>query len=157
MGRSLCRIAILVLLSALGVLRPASSYGAPPQQAATSSSQAAAKASDYVGAETCAPCHEPEAKGFGNNPHAKLALEHGGKGVTCESCHGPAKAHVESGGVASKIFQFTKATPKQVDEKCLACHVGEHPNFERTAHGEALISCTNCHSVHKFEAQTERC
>ncbi len=66
-------------------------------------------------------------KGFSNDPHAKLALEHGGKGVTCESCHGPGKAHVESGGVASKIFQFTKATPKQVEKKCLSCHVGDAP------------------------------
>ena len=59
--------------------------------------------------------------------------------MTCESCHGPGKAHVDGGGDASKIFQFTKATPKQVEQKCLSCHVGEHPNFERTAHGEAQI------------------
>jgi DmsE family decaheme c-type cytochrome len=155
MGRSLCRIASLVLLSALGVLRPAFSYGAPPQQAATSSSKTAANPSDYVGSETCNLCHEPEMKGFSSDPHSKLALEHNGKGVTCESCHGPAKAHVESGGVANKIFQFTKATPKQVEEKCLSCHVGEHPNFTRTAHGEAQISCISCHSIHKFEPQTE--
>ncbi len=56
MGRSLCRIAILVLLSALGVLRPASSYGEPPQQAATSSSKTAANPSDYVGDQRPAPC-----------------------------------------------------------------------------------------------------
>lgn len=155
MDRSVYRMAPLVLLSALGVLIPALSYGAPPQQAATPSSNAAPNPSDYVGAETCALCHEPETKGFRNDPHSKLALEHGGKGVTCESCHGPAKAHVESGGVATKIFQFTKATPKQVEEKCLWCHVGEHPNFTRTAHGEAQISCISCHSAHKFESQTE--
>lgn len=113
-----------------------------------------ASTSDYVGADTCATCHQEEVKGFKDNPHARLELEHGGKGVTCESCHGPGKAHVESGGDATKIFQFSTATPKQVGEKCLACHVGEHPNFERTAHGEAGISCTNCHSNHKFEAQT---
>lgn len=155
MGRSLCRIAILVLLSALGVLSPAFSYGAPPQQVAMSPSKTAANPSDHVGDETCALCHEPEMKGFGSNPHSKLAREHGGKGATCESCHGAAKAHVESGGVASKIFQFSKATPKQIEEKCLSCHVNEHPNFTRTAHGEAQISCISCHSVHKFEPQTE--
>jgi DmsE family decaheme c-type cytochrome len=110
---------------------------------------------DYVGADACALCHEPEVKGFNNNPHAKLALEHGGKGVTCESCHGSGKAHVESGGVASDIFQFTKATPKQVEQKCLSCHVGAHPNFERTAHGQSLISCTDCHSSHKFVPETK--
>ena len=93
-------------------------------------------------------------KGFAGNPHSKLALEHGGKGVTCEGCHGPGKAHVDSGGEASKIFQFTKATPKQVAARCLTCHADDHPNFDRTAHGDALVGCTSCHSVHKSEAQT---
>jgi DmsE family decaheme c-type cytochrome len=154
MSRSIYRVAILVLLSGLVGVRSAYPSGAP-QQAATSSLKTTENPADYVGAETCALCHEPEVKGFINNPHTKLALEHGGKGVTCESCHGPAKAHVESGGDASKIFQFTKATPKQVEQKCLSCHVGAHPNFERTDHGQALISCTNCHSSHNFEAQTK--
>lgn len=52
--------------------------------------------------------------------NSKLALMHGGKGITCESCHGPAQAHVESGGDVAKIFRFTTATSKQVDEKCLS-------------------------------------
>ncbi len=128
--------------------------GQDKQPSTVSGSSEAVKTTDYVGSETCTTCHGDLSKEFASNPHTRLALMHGGKGVTCESCHGPGKAHVESGGVATKIFQFTKATPKQVDKKCLACHVGEHPNFERTAHGEALVSCTSCHSVHKFEAQT---
>ena len=152
MGRSIGRITILILLSILASGRSAS--GAP-QQAATSPAKAKASPAEYAGAESCAICHQPEVKGFDNNPHSKLALEHGGKGVTCESCHGPGKAHVDSGGVASDIFQFTKATPKQVEKKCLSCHVDAHPNFERTAHGQALISCTNCHSSHKFASETK--
>ena len=151
MRRSMSGLAVFVLLVGIGGTTSACAQ----QRAATSSPKTAVNPADYVGAEACALCHKDEVKGFDNNPHAKLALEHGGKGVTCESCHGPGKAHVESGGVASKIFQFTKATPKQVEKKCLSCHVGAHPNFERTAHGQALISCTNCHSSHKFEAQTE--
>ena len=70
--------------------------------------------SNYVGAEACATCHEDQVKGFGN-PHSKLALDHGGKGVTCEGCHGPGKAHVDSGGEASKIF----SSPKQLQNKLL--------------------------------------
>ena len=151
MQHSLCEVAIFALLGGFGGARPAHAAGVGQTQAAMSSQETPA---DYAGAETCATCHQDEVKGFNNNPHTKLALEHGGKGVTCESCHGPGKAHVESGGDVTKIFRFTKATPKQVDAKCLACHAGEHPNFERTAHGEALVSCTSCHSVHKFEAQT---
>ena len=121
---------------------------APQSVAATAAS------SNYVGAETCATCHQDQVKGLAGNPHSKLALEHGGKGVTCEGCHGPGKAHVDSGGDATKIFRFTTATPKQVAERCLTCHVGDHPNFERTAHGDALVGCTSCHSIHKAEAQT---
>jgi DmsE family decaheme c-type cytochrome len=116
--------------------------------------EAAPNAADFAGSESCATCHADIAKNFPSNPHSKLALMHGGNGVTCESCHGPAKAHVESGGDATKIFQFTKANAKQVDEKCLGCHVGAHPNFERSAHGEAGVGCTSCHSVHAFKAET---
>src|SRR5271170_2992090 len=147
----------LVLLAGLSSLAYAEGPGAAKHQAAVASQQSPAKVdpADFVGADTCATCHADESKKFSSNPHARLALEHGGKGVTCESCHGPGKAHVESGGVASDIFQFSKATPKQVEKKCLSCHIGAHPNFERTAHGQALISCTNCHSSHKFVPETK--
>jgi DmsE family decaheme c-type cytochrome len=153
MRRVLLGTAILALLPWLwsGSVDAA---GQDKQPSTVRGSSEAVKTTEYVGSETCTTCHGDLSKEFASNPHTRLALMHGGKGVTCESCHGSGKAHVESGGVATKIFQFTKATPKQVDKKCLACHVGEHPNFERTAHGEALVSCTSCHSVHKFEAQT---
>ncbi len=112
------------------------------------SKQSNASPADYVGAETCATCHEEISKKFATNAHARLALAHGGKGVTCEGCHGPGKAHVESGGDATKIFQFDKASPKAVEQQCLSCHAGSHSNAERTAHGAAGVSCIGCHSSH---------
>jgi len=75
-------------------------------------------------------------------------LEHGGTGATCESCHGAGKAHVESGGDVTKIFVPSKATAKEVDAKCLTCHAAAHPNFERSPHAKAAVSCVSCHSVH---------
>jgi DmsE family decaheme c-type cytochrome len=108
---------------------------------------------DFVGAEVCATCHEAEAKGFANNPHSKLALEHGKSGVTCEACHGAGRAHVEGGGDVTKIFNPSKATPKQVDATCLGCHAGAHPNFERSPHAKANVSCLGCHSVHASSAE----
>ena len=78
---------------------------------------------------------------------------HGGKGVTCENCHGPGQAHIDAGGDATKIFRFSKASAQAVDEKCLSCHAAAHPNFEHSAHGEAGVSCTSCHSVHKFASE----
>ena len=112
------------------------------------------KPTEIVGNDTCALCHAAESKGMDANPHAKLELEHGRQGVTCESCHGAGKAHVDSGGDATKIFSFAKATPKQVEQRCLSCHVGEHPNFARTAHGQAGVSCISCHAMHTFAPET---
>lgn len=111
----------------------------------------AANPDNFVGAEVCATCHEAEAKGFPANPHSRLALEHSTSGATCESCHGPGKAHVESAGDVTKIFNPAKATAKEVDQKCLECHATAHANFARSAHAEAGVSCLNCHSVHKSE------
>jgi DmsE family decaheme c-type cytochrome len=108
----------------------------------------AAAAGDFVGAETCATCHEEVTKGFASNPHSKLAEAHGKKGVTCEGCHGAGKAHVDGGGDVTKIFNPAKATAKEVDAKCLGCHQGKHSNFEHSAHGEGNVSCIGCHSVH---------
>jgi DmsE family decaheme c-type cytochrome len=110
-----------------------------------------ATASEFVGAETCATCHEETAKGFASNPHSKLAMAHGKNGVTCENCHGAGKAHVDGGGDTSKIFNPGKGTAKEVDARCLSCHQGQHANFERSGHGEANVSCVSCHSVHAGE------
>ncbi len=130
------------LLYATAMAAPAKNDKAPAAQAAK------AAPGDFVGADACATCHQEVAKGFANNPHARLAEMHGGSGVTCEGCHGGGKAHVEGGGDIAKIFNPAKATAKQVDEKCLGCHQGKHANFERSAHGEGNVSCLGCHSVH---------
>jgi DmsE family decaheme c-type cytochrome len=115
---------------------------------------AAAQAKDaapsgFVCGEVCATCHEEVSKGFANNPHTKMALMHGNAaGVTCENCHGAGQAHVDGGGDATKIFDPAKASPKDVDAKCLSCHAGAHPNFERAPHAKAGVSCIGCHSIH---------
>jgi DmsE family decaheme c-type cytochrome len=108
----------------------------------------AAAAGDFVGSETCATCHEEVANKFASNKHAKLAEEHQAKGAGCESCHGPGKAHVEGGGDTSKIFNPAKASAKDVTARCLTCHAGAHPNFDRSPHAKANVSCVSCHSVH---------
>jgi DmsE family decaheme c-type cytochrome len=123
------------------------------QEAATPSGHAARIRPGYVGSDACTLCHQDLVNKFSTNPHTKMALMHSGEGVTCENCHGPGKAHIDSGGDVTKIFRFTKATPKEIDAKCLDCHAAAHPNFERSAHGEAKVSCTSCHSVHKFESE----
>jgi len=126
----------------------AAAPGAKGSAARPGANQPAAKSGDFVGAEVCASCHEDVAKGFAANPHSKLALMHANGGATCESCHGPGRAHVEGGGDKTKIFNPAHASAHEVDRLCLGCHEGDHANFERSAHGEAGVSCVSCHSVH---------
>jgi DmsE family decaheme c-type cytochrome len=135
------------------VILGAASLGAQAQQAATQVKTTKAPAKDaapsaYVGGEVCATCHDEVAKKFEGNPHTKLAAQHGTAGVNCEGCHGPGGAHVEGGGDVTKIFNPAKATAKEVDEKCLGCHAGAHPNFDRSPHAKANVSCIGCHDIH---------
>jgi len=142
---------VLILLLGLCILGSGSSSAEDKRTGKAPDSQGPANPADFVGSETCTTCHEDISKNFDSNPHARLALQHGGKGVTCEGCHGAGRAHAESGGDATKIFSFKSANSKQVDEKCLSCHAAAHPNFLRTSHGEAGVSCTDCHSTHKAD------
>lgn len=123
------------------------------KQAVVAQKAATSNPADFVGSDVCATCHADVSKKFSSNPHSKLAFLHGGQGATCESCHGAGKAHVESGGDITKIKQISKMSPKQVDETCLGCHGGAHPNFERSPHARAGVGCTSCHSVHKAETE----
>jgi DmsE family decaheme c-type cytochrome len=148
MRRFFTSMACLLLLTGFAGTRLARAEVHGSQQATTSQEKAAVKPAGYVGQETCATCHADVAAKFATNPHSRLALEHSGKGMTCESCHGPGRAHVEGGGDVTKIFRFEKATPQQVDEKCLSCHGGVHPNFLRSPHAKAGVSCISCHSIH---------
>lgn len=150
MKRFLLCIALIALLPGFTGLGYAANGN---KQAAVATKTPAQAPADFVGSDVCATCHAEVAKKFGNNPHSKLALAHGGQGATCESCHGAGKAHVESGGDVTKIAQLSKASPKQVDETCLGCHANTHPNFLRSPHAKAGVSCTSCHSVHNPGAE----
>ena len=145
------RACLMVIVGA--VILGAASLGAQAQQAATQVKTTKAPAKDaapsaYVGGEVCATCHDEVAKKFEGNPHTKLAAQHGTAGVNCEGCHGPGGDHVAGGGDVTKIFNPAKATAKEVDEKCLGCHAGAHPNFDRSPHAKANVSCIGCHDIH---------
>ncbi|MGD0157166.1 MAG: DmsE family decaheme c-type cytochrome [Terracidiphilus sp.] len=134
----------------------ATALAAPPAGAKAQDAQAKGAAhAEFVGADTCATCHEEVSKNFATNPHTKMALMHGNaNGVTCENCHGAGSEHVAGGGDVTKIFDPAKASAKDVDSKCLSCHAGAHPDFDRSPHAKANVSCISCHSIHGSKEET---
>jgi len=144
-NRSVLPACLIWMLGAL--LLSSLAFAAPGDRPAGNQAKQTA-AAEFVGSDTCATCHEEVAKGFATNPHTKMALMHGDKGITCENCHGAGKAHVDGGGDISKIFNPAKAPAKDVDARCLSCHAGQHANFERSAHAKSNVSCISCHSIH---------
>lgn len=128
------------------------------QSAAPTGAASQTKDSGYVGSETCKGCHEDIYKVTERTPHHKMGFQPGaaGKGVNCEACHGPGKAHVEGGGDKSKIIVFENLSMAEANKRCLSCHTygNEHANFTRSAHASNDIGCISCHSPH--HAKTEK-
>ena len=141
--------AMAMILVGAGAICATALAAPPPGAKSTDAPAKGAAHAEYVGSDTCASCHEEVAKRFATNPHTKMALMHGNaNGVTCENCHGPGSEHVAGGGDVTKIFNPAKASAKEVDEKCLSCHAGAHPDFERSPHAKANVSCIGCHDIH---------
>jgi DmsE family decaheme c-type cytochrome len=111
----------------------------------------------YVGDQPCRTCHPDITSTFFRNPHHKSTVN---EALTperqgCESCHGPAKEHVEGRGDKAKIFAFSTKTPRQIVDRCLTCHSGTltRANIRRSEHTQANVVCTDCHSIHRSPAQ----
>lgn len=105
---------------------------------------------------TCIPCHTV---GFGQaGGWVDRATTNDLAGVGCESCHGPARQHVEN------VNDASLRPPKNIDASlCGNCHTGEHhPNYDdwlTSGHAEvtsspaasftagtSLNTCGHCHS-----------
>ncbi len=149
---------LLLFLMLSAAIVPAQQAGGKSAQ--TGGASASAEASKYVGSDTCKGCHEDIYNAWAKTPHWKttyLKEKSGGSAMHsgCEGCHGPGAEHVEGGGDVTKIFRFEDASTKEVDARCLACHAGAHPNFDRSPHAKANVGCTTCHSVHPTKGKEE--
>jgi len=144
MKRSLLYLSFLALF--IGLAHTHAVAQGPAAAAATAPADSAS--------DRCGTCHADVVSKFANNPHSRIAEMHTGKGVTCENCHGNGQAHIDSGGDPTKIINPKKATAKQINATCLTCHNAAHPDFERTPHGKADLSCISCHSVHEAKTET---
>lgn len=90
----------------------------------------------FAGADTCAGCHEEsnvKAQGY----HRTLS---------CESCHGTARAHVED-------FEANKPTVPRMREACVRCHAYDpsrptgFPQITPAGHNP-MKPCVTCHNPH---------
>jgi DmsE family decaheme c-type cytochrome len=130
---------------------------APPAQQPSSAPQPAGAPSkaEYAGQDTCLTCHADQA--YKGTAHGRTFNERTpAAGHGCESCHGPGKAHVDSGGDKSLIISFTALTPSQASDTCTTCHNrATHALWDGSQHDQRNLGCITCHSVHapKGEAQ----
>jgi DmsE family decaheme c-type cytochrome len=130
--------------------------------------------SGYVGsAETCKACHQAQFESFAATKMGTLFLKgprNHQESLACEACHGPAAAHVASGGSErlSPFISFTKRDPASAAQRsavCLQCHTqGVVALWQGAQHESRGVACTNCHNIHAAdqkvltkESQAEVC
>ena len=158
-----------VLLWSVFLWLPVGSLGAPTDQTPVKSAAASRHSSSepaatqkgvvsnpedpslYAGTDTCRTCHDEIAKTYDRSAHWKTMLNHRGVQYQgCEACHGPGKAHAESGGDVTKIIRFQLLSREESSRRCLNCHAfgEEHANFLRSEHLKNNVGCIDCHSPH---------
>lgn len=106
----------------------------------------------YIGNGVCRGCHPAVWRNFYKNPHYKsVAAGWPAESSGCESCHGPARKHVEAKGGKSTIRAFSILPASETLSACLSCHgkdISRH-NIQRSSHTQSDIACNSCHSIHK--------
>jgi DmsE family decaheme c-type cytochrome len=102
---------------------------------------------DYAGQATCLSCHEDRA--YAGTAHSRAFNERTpAASQGCESCHGPGRAHAESGD-PSLIRRFSAMAPADVAETCTSCHNrASHALWDGSQHDQRNVGCASCHSVH---------
>jgi hypothetical protein len=96
----------------------------------------------YAGKKACAECHEDEARQLSKYEH---------KTLSCEVCHGPGQAHVDSPDV-DKLKPDKKNTTS-----CLRCHEANpsRPNFQKQINVRDHYTGQTCKECHQPHAPSE--
>jgi predicted CXXCH cytochrome family protein len=124
----------------------------------------------YVGSKECQQCHDEICRSFQTADHARLIAQ-GPNAIDagCESCHGPASLHSESGGEVKPPYAFTSGRPRAseggartalqppraTETVCYECHLDVRGQFNLPSHHpvpEGKITCIQCHPPHKGRA-----
>lgn len=121
----------------------------------------------YIGSKECEQCHQEIYRGFPTADHGRLIAEGpNALNAGCESCHGPASLHAESGGEVKPLYSFAPGRPqttsygareavghaRETETLCFQCHIDVRGKFNLPSHHpvpEGKLSCTDCHSPHK--------
>ncbi len=111
---------------------------------------------DELTATLCGACHRDKFEQEAATPHAALFLpewqQHAGEAIGCRNCHGDVSEHIRGGGGRMNVFAFREEPAMDRNAVCLDCHRDTHPNFDRSPHALAGMSCTSCHSQHQGSA-----
>jgi DmsE family decaheme c-type cytochrome len=152
----LCTMAVGVAAASGHATAQPNGAAARMTNAASTTSNAGAQITGYVGDDACASCHTSQSEGLHKSLHGKSQDSRtpaAKNGQTCESCHGPGQAHVDS-GEKSKIKVFAALSPRDVNATCMTCHSkGAHAEWQGSMHDARNVSCTACHSVHSFKSE----
>jgi DmsE family decaheme c-type cytochrome len=128
-----------------------------PVRAQQNATTQAPTAAGYVGAGACKDCHASEYESWAKSRHWVTSNDQRGGAAKqgCEACHGPGADHVANPADTSKLFLFTKASPKAVNAQCLSCHANgkQQLHIINSLHSRNDISCTTCHSPHHSETR----
>ncbi len=144
-------------LAALIVALPLISLGAAPGPADSGGDAkpaVEAEADAKVGSDICRACHADKAQTYAISTHG--IKEHPYTPASkdgCETCHGPGKRHVESGGgkgVGIVPLSLEAPTPAATKNAvCMSCHVrGKVALWQGSAHQRRGLTCSTCHNVH---------
>ena len=147
--RDMMLIRRLLLVAGVALIPRVATAQTPPR------TEGAKLPAGYAGSAECLQCHKAEFARFAATAKGKLLLEHPrsmAEGLGCESCHGPAKQHAQSGGEErGKLIAFGKKAPAPVAERnaaCLQCHEKTARTFWKgSAHESRNLPCTSCHQL----------
>lgn len=100
----------------------------------------------------CSNCHRDKFAALESNIHSVLGSEEWrertGEAIPCRNCHGDVTEHIRRGGAQGTVFAFDDENPLEQAATCLKCHSDTHPDFARSPHATAGLTCTDCHSQH---------
>jgi predicted CXXCH cytochrome family protein len=101
----------------------------------------------------CEGCHEEQARKFGDGVHAAMRKAGNEKAALCTDCHDPHAGPRLTDPGTGVLKQVARVA---VPRTCARCHVAIYAQYERSAHGAALVgegnpdvpTCIDCHAVH---------